>query len=208
MTLKLLGKTPSINVRKVLWLAHELRLALDHDPDPGAVTALNPNALVPVLIESDGESDGGGRDFVLWESNTICRYLCGREHAFDLLPAEPRARARVEQWVDWQATDLNTAWRHVFMARVRRHPAFPDDAGAEASAAEWNRLMTILDGQLARSGGHVAGSAFTLADIVLGLSAHRWRRTPMQRPPLPHVASWLDRLTDRPAFRLCTEGHD
>lgn len=76
--LKLLGKASSINVRKVLWTCHELEVALQREDwgsgfrstQEPAFLALNPNGLVPVLI--DGER-------VLWESNTICRYLVGRE---------------------------------------------------------------------------------------------------------------------------------
>ena len=190
--IRLLGKPTSINVRKVLWLAAELQLPLEHDPAPDGVAALNPNALVPVLVDGD---------FVLWESNTICRYLAGRERAFDLLPAEPAARARVEQWMDWQATDLNSAWRYAFMARVRQSPQHIDAPAIEASMAEWNRLMTMLDGQLARTGAFAAGERFSLADIVLGLSANRWRSTPLQRPELPAVAAWFERLRERPGFR-------
>ena len=70
-----------------------------------------------------------------------------------------------------------------------------------ASAAQWNRLMGVLDGQLARTAAHVAGEAFTLADIVLGLSTQRWLMTPIDRPVLPHVAAWRERLRQRPAFR-------
>jgi glutathione S-transferase len=64
---------------------------------------------VPVLVDGD---------FTLWESNTICRYLCGRQQNDALLPREARTRAAVEQWMDWQATELNNAWRYAFMALV------------------------------------------------------------------------------------------
>ena len=198
--LKILGKSTSINVRKVLWLCEELGLPFELEEwgsghrstrEP-AFLALNPNALVPVI--RDGEQ-------VLWESNTICRYLAGREQRDDLLPSLPAERARVEQWMDWQATELNNAWRYAFMARVRQSPHHADPAQIEASVREWNQRMGILDGQLARTGAHVAGDAFTLADIVLGLSVNRWRMTPMERPELPAVAAYLRRLEARPGFR-------
>ena len=60
------------------------------------------------------------------ESNTICRYLANRFQAHQLLPTDAMARAQVEKWMDWQATELNTAWRYVFMALVRQHPHFQD----------------------------------------------------------------------------------
>lgn len=124
-------------------------------------------------------------DLAVSESNTICRYLARREGRTDLLPAEAAQSAAVEQWMDWQATELNSAWRYVFMARVRRHPAWQDEAAAEASALEWNRLMGLLDTRLGVTGAYVGGPSFTLANVVLGLSAHRWARTPMARPSLP-----------------------
>lgn len=198
--LKLLGKPESINVRKVLWLCAELELPYELEPwgsgyrptDTPEFRALNPNALVPVLID---------RDFVLWESNTICRYLAARERRTDLLPADPQPRACVEQWMDWQAGELNNAWRYAFMARVRQSPAHTDRAAIEASIAGWNRHMAMLDAQLAKTGAFAAGAGFTLADIVLGLATHRWFAAPMDRPELPAVAAYYERLSERPGFR-------
>jgi len=154
---------------------------------------VNTNGLVPVIVDEDGP---------LWESNTICRYLAARHARTDLLPAAPRARAEVEKWMDWQATDLNGSWRDAFMGLVRRHPAFRDPARIAAGTAGWNANMAILDRRLAATGAFTAGDAFTLADVVLGLSVNRWAMTPLaERPDLPAVAAYYDRLTERPGFR-------
>jgi len=199
--LQILGRPNSINVRKVLWLCDELALPYTHEPQWGTpdrplrtpeFLALNPNALVPVIRD-------GAR--VLWESNTICRYLASREGRTDLLPADPAARAEVEKWMDWQLGDLNNAWRYAFMALVRKGADYTDAKAIEASVANWNRHMTLLDEQLQRAGGFATGTTFTLADIVLGLATHRWFSTPMQRPPLAAVQAYYDRLSERPAFR-------
>jgi len=198
--LQVLGRPNSINVRKVLWLCAELELTVQHEPwgvpemplRSPEFLALNPNALVPVL------RDGG---LVLWESNTICRYLASRQGRTDLLPTEPAPRAQVEKWMDWQLAELNTAWRYAFMALVRKGAGYTDANAIEASVASWNRHMGLLDQQLQRTGAFAAGRAFTLADIVLGLATHRWFMTPMQRPALPAVESYYERLTERPAFR-------
>jgi glutathione S-transferase len=195
--LTILGHPVSINVRKVLWTCAELALPYTLEPWGGtgpstsapSFLALNPNATVPVLADGD---------LVLWESNTICRYLAAHYGDGALLPAAPAARARVEQWMDWQATDLNSAWRYAFMHLVRRHRAFGDAAAAEASVQAWHRCMAILDGQLARTGAYVAGAQFTLADVVIGLSVNRWLLSPIARPPLAAVAAYYERLQRRP----------
>jgi len=197
--LKILGRSSSINVRKVLWLCTELGLPYEQElwgagfqsTNSPAFLALNPNALVPVI--RDGE-------LVLWESNTICRYLAGKHGHTDLLPTEPVARARIEQWMDWMATELNTSWRYAFLALVRKTPGFSDEKSIESSIASWNRHMAMLDAQLQRTGAYAAGASFTLADIVLGLATHRWYSTPMARAELPAVQAYYERLSERPAF--------
>lgn len=195
--MKLLGRLTSLNVRKVMWTSALLGLDLDREdwgmgfrsPQQPEYLALNPNGLVPVLLDGD---------FALWESNSICRYLANRQGDTGLLPAEPQARAKVEQWMDWQAGELNNSWRVAFMALVRGQPATPE--AIEAGVANWNHHMGLLDAQLARTGAHVCGADFTLADVVLGLSAQRWNNAPIARAELPAVHAWMQRLSRQPGF--------
>ena len=197
--LEVLGRTSSINVRKVLWTCDELALPFGREDwglgfrstQAPEFLARNPNGMVPVIVDEG---------FVLWESNTICRYLAARHGRADLLPLDAQGRARVEQWMDWQAGELNGAWRYAFMALVRQSSAHRDAAAIEASRDSWNRLMQLLEAQLVRTGAYAAGAAFTLADIVLGLAVHRWLMTPIVRPQLPAVAAYVERLRQRPAF--------
>lgn len=199
--LKVLGKASSINVRKVLWTCHELGLDyLREDYGSGFQStetpefkALNPNAMVPVLIDGD---------FVLWESNVICRYLAAREGRDDLLSADIKTRALAEQWMDWQAGELNNSWRYAFPALARNSAQHQDPALIEAGVSNWNRHMQILEAQLQKSGDYVLGDSFTLADIPLGLSVNRWAMTPMARPALPAVEAYYERLNQREGFRL------
>lgn len=197
--IRILGKASSINVRKVLWACDEIGVAYTREDwgsgfrdtlDP-AFLALNPNALVPVIVDGD---------FVLWESNTILRYLAGAYGAASLLPSEPWARALVEKWMDWQASDFNASWRYAFQALVRHNPAFADAGEIASSLAAWQKHIDILEGQLART-DHVAGPDFTLADIPIGLSLNRWFMTEVPaRPARPAVEAYLERLSLRPAF--------
>lgn len=196
--LKLLGRSTSINVRKVLWTLDELGLAYEHEPSAGedlhtpAFVALNPNAMIPVLV--DGE-------FVLWESNTICRYLAARAARHDLLPTAPVARAVVEQWMDWQAGELSRAGLYAFLSLVRHHPDYQDPEAVAASAAGFNRHMRMVDDRLATTGAFIAGPTFTLADIVIGLVAYRWTMTPIERPTMPAIDAWVARLAERAPYR-------
>ena len=199
--LRILGRASSINVRKVLWASAELNLPFERE-DWGAgfkptsapeFVALNPNAMVPVI------QDG---DFTLWESNTIIRYLATRQEAWALYPTQARARAAVDQWIDWQASDLNRSWSYPFMSLVRHSPAHQDPHALAAGCAEWGRFMQILEQQLAATGAYVAGQAFSLADIPMGLSVNRWFETPLEHPHLPAVKAYYERLSERPGFRL------
>ena len=204
--LKILGRASSINVRKVLWTCNELDIDFEREDwgigfQPTAqesFLALNPNAMIPVLIDGD---------FVLWESNTICRYLGTQYGDGTLLPIEPKTRAITEQWMDWQATELNNAWRYAFMALVRKSPAYQVPEQLQVSIAGWNRAMAILEGQLSATSRFITGDRFSLADIVLGLSVNRWMLAPIEHPHYPAIADYFERLHERPGFReFCGNG--
>ncbi|MFZ6751044.1 glutathione S-transferase family protein [Undibacterium sp. Ren11W] len=199
--LKILGKSSSINVRKVLWTCAEIGIPYQLEQwgsgaqatDTPYFLALNPNGMVPV-IQDEGHT--------LWESNSICRYLANKHQRTDLLPSVAMDRAQVEKWMDWQATELNNAWRYAFMALVRRSPAHTDPAALTAGIEQWTHHMRLLDAQLASTGAYVHGAEFTLADIVLGLSVHRWMAAPLERPVLPAVLAYYKRLSQREAYLL------
>jgi glutathione S-transferase len=95
--LRILGKASSINVRKVLWSCDEISIAYQREDygsgflplDSPDFLALNPNALVPVIIDEG---------YVLWGSNTICRYLARKAGRTDLLPEQLLALTEVEKW--------------------------------------------------------------------------------------------------------------
>ena len=199
--LKILGRASSINVRKVLWLCEELQIGFEREewgdgfrsPKEPAFLALNPNAQIPVV------QDG---DFTLWESNTIIRYLANAYGGEPLYPASPQARARVDQWIDWQATELNTAWRYAFMSLVRNSQAHQDAQLLAAACKGWTWTMGLLNQQLEKTGAYVAGDSFTLADIPIGLSVNRWYETPMEHAELPAVRAYYERLSSRPGYTL------
>jgi glutathione S-transferase len=197
--LKIYGYAQSINVRKVLWACEELGLPFEREDWGGAFRstseaqfrALNPAGMVPVI-------DDGGK--IVWESNVIVRYLARSRGRTDLLPADPAGSARVEQWMDWQASDFNNSWRVCFHALVRRNPAFQDKAAIGASMEAFNAAVGIVEGELARTGAYITGESFTVADIAIGLSLRRWQSVPMSRPHYANVDRYLARLLERSGF--------
>lgn len=197
--LKVLGRDRSINVRKVLWLLDELGWPSERedwgvatrDPKLPEFLVLNPNGQVPVIVD-----DG----FVLWESNAIMRYLAEKAGGA-LLGTGPHERALVDQWLTWQATELNPPWRYAVMALLRHAPGFNDPEQVAQSLNNWGAKMRILEQRLSDTGSYAGGESFTIADIALGLSVHRWRAIPADKPDLPAVSLYHERLRQRPAAR-------
>lgn len=196
--LRILGRETSINVRKVLWCADELGLGYERedwgmpnrDPKVPEFLKLNPNGLVPVVID-----DG----FVLWESGAILRYLCEAHGGAVLWPADPRRRAIADQWLTWQVAEMHPQWSYAMQALLRRTPGFDDESKIADSIAKWTAKMTILEARLADTSAYMAGDDFTIADIAAGLSAHRWYAIPRTLPEFPNVRSYYLKLKDRPA---------
>jgi glutathione S-transferase len=97
---------------------------------------------------------------------------------------------------------LNRAWVYAFMSPVRQSSAPADRSLLKASVLSWGRQMAILEAQLSKTGSDVVGSEFTPADVVVGLSVHRWFVTPMERPSLGRASAYYERLSGRPTFML------
>ena len=122
--LKIWGRASSSNVQKVLWCCAELDLPFERidvggtfggNRDPEYL-ALNPNGLVPTV------KDG---DLIMWESNTICRYLASTRNGERIYPRDPAAieAARRRALAAWMIVD----------DEVKDQPYL---AGAELSLAE------------------------------------------------------------------------
>ncbi|MBV8047328.1 MAG: glutathione S-transferase family protein [Paludibacterium sp.] len=197
-TIVVYGPSTSINVRKVLFLLALLGTPFQHFdryiPEhfgQRPFEALNPNRLYPLLRCGD---------FTLWESNSILRYLAGR---FDptLHPDNEQRRALVDQWLDWQAADLNPAWRYAYQALVKKHPDYGDPAAIARSQSQWDRLTALLADHLTANGPYAAGDFFSIADIALLLSINRWRHTKRITAEDSPFAAYLAAARDLPGYR-------
>jgi glutathione S-transferase len=194
------GRPNSVNVQKVLWCLAELGLDFERIDagmqfgrnDQADYLAMNPNGRIPTLVDGD---------FVLWESNSIMRYLC-LAYGGDtpIYPCEPRQRAAVERWLDWTLSTVQPVERPLFWGLIRTPPAERDMAALQKSADAAAAIWTVLDRQLATR-RYVEGEVFTLADIALGTFARRWFGLHgIAKPDLPHLARWFAELEGRPGF--------
>jgi glutathione S-transferase len=104
--------------------------------------------------------------------------------------------------MDWQVSDFNNTWRYVFQATVRKNPNFQDRAEIAASWSRFCAGVEVLERELARTGAYIAGPDFTCADIVIGLSVHRWKSIPLERPDLREIDRYYDLLCERDGFRI------
>jgi glutathione S-transferase len=194
------GRANSVNVQKVLWCLHELDLAYDRidagmqfgKNNEATYLAMNPNGRVPTLVDGD---------FVLWESNSIMRYLnLAYGKGSSIYPASPRARAGVDRWLDWTLSTLQPVDRPVFWALVRtpleKRDMVAIQKDADAEAVQWR----IVDAQLATR-RFIEGDDFTIADIALGAYARRWFGVEgITKPVLQNLERWFAQFAARPGF--------
>ena len=197
--LKVWGRKTSSNVQKVMWAVGELGLAHERIDIGGPFgknkeapyLAMNPNGLVPTLEEDD---------FLLWESNSIVRYLAAKHGAGTLEPADLRTRAHASKWMYWQLSLLGPALTPVFWGLIRTPPEKRDRTAIDAGKVKTTDAMKILDAQLGKT-KFVAGDAFSMGDIPVGIMARRFRELVPERPALDNFERWYAAIAARPAFR-------
>jgi glutathione S-transferase len=198
--LKVWGRNTSSNVQKVMWAIGEMGLPHERIDIGGpfgknkepAYLAMNPNGLVPTLEEDDG--------FLLWESNSVVRYLAAKHRATVLEPIDLKARALANQWMDWQLSVLGPAITPVFWGLIRTPPEKRDMAAIEAAKVKTIDAAKMLDARLGKT-PFVAGDAFTYGDIPVGVMIYRYTKLVPERPRLPNLERWYAAISDRMPFR-------
>jgi len=198
--LKIWGRKNSSNVRKALWIAEEIGIAYQSLDAGGAFglvegaeyRAKNPNGRIPMI------EDG---DFILWESNAIVRYLAARyapDSAF--YPADVQARASADKWMDWTTSTLADPFKPVFWGGLRTPPEQQDWALINAGIKTIHELLRVPDKVLSKQ-PYLSGDELGMGDIPLGSFIYAWFEMPIERPPLPGLEAWYERLKARAAYQ-------
>jgi glutathione S-transferase len=210
--LKIWGRPNSIHTQRVLWLCVEAGLPFElilasatMGPDgyvsggdgaygvvdTPAYRAMNPNGAIPTM-----EDDG----FVLWESNTICRYLAQTYVPDVLFGGNLKTLGLASQWMDWTNTQLEPALHILVMELVRLPERERNPANEEATRLGVLPALRRLDDHLGDR-SYVAGDSFTVGDIAPAAAAYRWGLFALDAPPMPHLSAWQARLAEREGFR-------
>jgi glutathione S-transferase len=197
--IRLLGRSTSGNVQKVIFLLEELGFKYIREDygrqfnntNTDAYRKMNPTMKVPTLVDGD---------MVTWESNTILRYLAAL-HGPQLTGATPAEKTQVERWMDWMLAALNAPYLAVF--KDAKKPAAERSADFAAQSTDLVAQLKILD-------GHVAGKTWfaldrlTVADIALAPVVKRCLEFLIERPELPELMRWMKAIDARPAFAVAT----
>ena len=156
---------------------------------------LNPNAKVPVIVDSDGP---GGKPLTLFESGAILLYLA--EKTGKLLPADTAAKYEAIQWMMVQMTGVGPMFgQHVHFMRFA--PA-GNDYSKSRYATQVHRVFEVIDQRLAAS-PYLGGAEYGLADVA----TYPWARNiPVllgadAAPKFPNVMAWVKKIDERPAVK-------
>ena len=197
--LEILGRKNSSNVIPVMWTVGELQLEhVRHNIggtfgglDSNEYGAINPNRLVPAMNDND---------FILWESNSIIRYLCKQYGNGFLYPEDPQQCALADQWMEWLKSTVMPSIFPAFWGLIRTPEEEQNHEQISASARLTGEKLGILDNHL-ENRQFVLGDDFTMADIPLGAILYRYNHLNMERPSLPNIEAWYNRLQQRNAYR-------
>ncbi|MDD9907171.1 MAG: glutathione S-transferase family protein [Rhodospirillaceae bacterium] len=210
--LKIWGRRNSAHTQRVLWLCEEASLPYElilasatmgpdgHISGGGsafgvvdtpAYRAMNPNGTIPT-IDDDG--------FVLWESNTISRYLAQAYAPQALFGDDIKTLGLASQWMDWTNTQLEPALHILVMELVRLPENERSPANLEATRQGILPALQRLNDHLADR-AYVAGNEFTIGDIAPATAVRRWYVFALDAPPMPHLAAWQARMAERTGFR-------
>jgi GST-like protein len=156
--------------------------------------AISPNNRMPAIV--DHAPAGGGAPVSVFESGAILLYLAEKTGRF--LPADPRGRVAVTEWLFWQMAGLGPMtgqYGHFTVYAPERVPYAIDRYTREVQ-----RLLGVLDRRLAGR-AFVAGDDYTIADMACHPWINPYTKAPLDLTPYPEVRRWHAAIAARPAVQ-------
>lgn len=194
------GSSLSPYVRKTLAFGAEKGLTLENRVSP-------PGALDPEFVDCSpfrkipGFQDG---DFRISDSTAIITYLEALHPEPNLIPAEPRARARAVWFEEFADTILVAAGGKIFFNRIvaPRFMRKPGDeaVAAKAEAEELPPVLDYLESIAPDAGGFLLEGRLTLADVAVASPFANLRHLKLDLTRWPRTKAYTDVILARPAF--------
>ena len=197
--LEIWGRKNANQVIQVLWTLAELEVDYQRhsigtrngDLETEEYKSLNPNSKIPTI------RDNG---FVMWESHAIIRYLARQYGLGTLYPDDPQKAAMSDQWMTWSTDSFMGTFFPVFWQLVRTEESERDYKKIAEMAKQSSEILQILEDHLVKN-SFVAGEQFTYGDIPLGVLIHKYFVLDIERPSLPGIEAWYERLSLREPFQ-------
>lgn len=154
-------------------------------------TALNPNAMVPTLVDGD---------LNLWESNAIMQYLADKAGDERLYPKDLVQRADVDKWQCWELAHFNQAFGTLAFESIAK----PNFLGTQGNPAiiEWAeeqlaRFAPVLNVHL-QDRQYMVGDTITLADYSIIHVEFFKEMIPFDWTPFPHLNAYFEHIRQTP----------
>jgi glutathione S-transferase len=164
-----------------------------------AFRSINPNTLVPVLVE-EGVS--------LWETDAIaCRLAMLAGSGFWI--SGERA-SELQMWISWSAHHFTRAaeffyWEYAMKPLLGIPPASGTEI--EGASAEFHRFAAVLEEVLSRRTWLVAGQ-LSYADFRVATALPFAASSKLPLESYRHIVAWHERLLEIAAWRNPFEGLD
>lgn len=154
--------------------------------------AINPNAKIPVIIDSEGPE---GKPFTLFDSGAILIYLAEKHGRY--LANAAHTRYLTLQWLMFQLGDMGP-----MLGQAHHFLRFAPQAvpyAIERYTKEVRRLYGVLDQRLAEV--EFFAREYSIADIAIypWVARHEWHQ--VQLADFPNVQAWFGRIGERPAVQ-------
>jgi GST-like protein len=151
---------------------------------------INPNGRIPAIIDHDND------DFAVFESGAILVYLA--EKTGRLMPADPKERSRVLQWLMFQMSGVGPMMgqANVFY----RYAPEKIPYAIERYQREVRRLFEVLERQLGAN-EYVAGPDYSIADIAMWTWVATYGWAGVSEEGLPQLRRWMELVGSRPAVQ-------
>ncbi len=153
---------------------------------------ISPGHKIPAIVDHDGPS---GARVSLCESGAILKYLAEKSGRF--YPADPLARARVDQWLFYGSATFTTLAQQFGHWTIRSAVKAP--VAQQHYEANLRDMLSILDRHLANN--EYFGGEYSIADMSMYSDVHLHGVNDIGLQQFPSVKRWHDAIQARPAVQ-------